>query len=149
MVLPVFFILNAGRIISIGVGIGTALARFVAKNPKIIGSTISIEAISSAIQSYVATEKEKIDLVNEIGKGNPQLREDLLKNIFHPDVNILLNIVPYLVALLIIYFINMIQRTESKNNIHANKSWAKQSPAMKYATLNTTISKSETFVLGE
>ena len=36
MVLPVFFIANMGRIIPIVVGIGTALARFVAKNPKII-----------------------------------------------------------------------------------------------------------------
>ena len=105
MVLPVFFIANMGRIIPIAVGIGTALARFVAKNPKILGSTISIEAISSAIQSFQATEKEKIDIVNEIGKGNPQLREDLLKNIFHPDVNILSNIAPYLVVLLIIYIV--------------------------------------------
>jgi len=39
--------------------------------------------------------------------------------------------------------------THNKKSKHANKSWAKQSPAMKYATLNTTISKSETFVLGE
>ena len=36
MVLPVFFVLNMGRIIPVAVGIGTALARFVAKNPKII-----------------------------------------------------------------------------------------------------------------
>ena len=105
MVLPVFFILNAGRIISIGVGIGTALARFVADNPKIIGSTLSIEAISAAIQSYVATEKEKINVVNEIGKENPQLRADLFKNVFYPDTNIVSNIIPYLVLLLIIYFI--------------------------------------------
>jgi len=104
MVLPVFFLLNAGRIIPIVVGIGTALARFVAKNPKIIGTTISIDAISSAIQSYVATEKEKIDVVNEIGKENPQLRYDLLKNIFYPDTNIISNILPYLVLLLIIYY---------------------------------------------
>ena len=105
MVLPVFFILNAGRIISIGVGIGTALARFVAKNPRIIGSTLSIEAISSAIQSYVATEKEKIAIVDEIGKENPQLRYDIFKNMFYPDNNLLSNIVPYLVILLIIYYI--------------------------------------------
>ena len=105
MVLPVFFILNAGRVISIGVGIGTALARFVAKNPKIIGTTLSIEAISSAIQSYVATEKEKIDVVNEIGKENPQLRYDLFKNIFSPNTNIVSNIIPYLVILLIVYYI--------------------------------------------
>jgi len=104
MVLPVFFLLNAGRIIPIVVGIGTALARFVAKNPKIIGTTISIDAISSAIQSYVATEKEKIDVVNEIGKENPQLRYDLLKNIFYPDTNIILNFVPYLVLFIIIYY---------------------------------------------
>ena len=105
MVLPVFFIANLGRIIPIAIGIGTALARFVAKNPKILGSTISIEAISSAIQSHEGTEKEKIEIVNEIGKENPQLRQDLLKNIFHPDANILSNIAPYLLVLLIIYFI--------------------------------------------
>ena len=105
MAFPFLLIFHAGRIISITVGIGTALARFVAKNPKIIGSTISIEAISSAIQSYVVTEKEKIEIVNEIGKENPQLRADLLKNVFSPDVNILSNIVPYLVILLIIYII--------------------------------------------
>jgi len=105
MVLPVFFILNAGRIIQIAVGAGTALAGFVAKNPKIIGSTISIEAISAAIQSYVATEKEKIDVVNEIGKENPQLRADLFKNVFYPGNNIISNIVPYLVLLIIIYYI--------------------------------------------
>ena len=104
MVLPVFFILNAGRIISIGVGIGTALARFIAKNPKIIGSTLSIEAISSAIQSYVTTEQEKIDVVNEIGKQNPQIRADLLKNIFSPGNNIISNILPYLVLFIIIYY---------------------------------------------
>ena len=105
MVLPVFFILNAGRIIQIAVGAGTALAGFVAKNPKIIGTTLSIEAISAAIQSYVATEKEKIDVVNEIGKENPQLRYDLFKNIFFPDTNIISNIVPYLVLLIIIYYL--------------------------------------------
>ena len=104
MVLPVFFILNAGRIISIGVGIGTALARFVAENPRIIGTTISIEAISSAIQSFTTAEKEKIDIVNEIGKENPQLREDLFKNVFSPNTNIVSNILPYLVLLIIIYY---------------------------------------------
>ena len=104
MVLPVFFILNAGRIISVGVGIGTALARFVAENPKIIGSTLSIEAISSAIRSYVTTEREKIAIVDEIGKENPQLRVDILKNIFSPGTNILSNIVPYLIVAIIIYY---------------------------------------------
>jgi len=105
MVLPVFFILNAGRIISVGVGIGTALARFVAENPKIIGSTLSIEAISSAIRSYVTTEREKIAIADEIGKENPQLRADLLRNIFSSDNNIISNIAPYLVILIIIYYI--------------------------------------------
>ena len=105
MALPLLFIFNAGRIVSIVVRAGTAIARFVAKNPKIIGSTISIEAISSAIQSYTATEKEKIDLVDEIGKENPQLRYDLLKNIFSSDTNIISNIVPYLVLFIIIYYL--------------------------------------------
>jgi len=105
MALPLLLILHLGRIVPIAVGVGTALARFVAKNPKIIGGTISLQAISSAIQSYDTTEKEKIDLVNEIGKENPQLRYDLFKNIFSPSNNIISNIVPYLVALLIIYYI--------------------------------------------
>jgi len=105
MVLPVFFVANMGRVIPIVVGIGTALFGFVAKNPKILGTTISIEAISSAIQSLGATEKEKINIVNDIGKQNPQLRADLLKNIFYPNTNIVSNIFPYLVILLIIYII--------------------------------------------
>ena len=105
MVLPVFFIINAGRIIQIAIGAGTALAQFVAKNPRIIGSTLSIEAISSAIQSYTTSEKEKIDIVNEIGKENPQLKYDIFKNMFFSDTNILSNIVPYLVILIIVYYI--------------------------------------------
>ena len=104
MALPLLLIFHAGRVIPIAIGIGTALARFVAKNPKIIGTTISIEAISSAIQSYTTSEKEKIDLVNEIGKENPQLRADLFENIFSPSTNIVSNILPYLVAILIIYY---------------------------------------------
>ena len=105
MALPLLLIFHAGRIIPIAVAAGTALARFVAKNPKILGSTISIEAISSAIQSYLTTEKEKIDVVNEIGKENPQLRADLFKNVFYPDTNIISNIVPYLVLIIIIYYL--------------------------------------------
>ena len=105
MVLPVFFILNAGRIIQIAIGVGTALARFVAKNPKIIGTTLSLQAISDAIQSHEVTEKEKIEIVNDIGKENPQLRYDLFKNIFSPSNNIISNIVPYLFIMLIIYII--------------------------------------------
>ena len=104
MVLPVFFILNAGRIISIAIGAGTALARFVAKNPRVIGSTLSLQAISSAIISHEASEKEKIAIVDEIGKENPQLKYDILKNMFFSDTNILSNILPYLVLLLIIYY---------------------------------------------
>ena len=105
MVLPLFFIANAGRIIQIAVGAGTALAQFVAKIPRIIGSTLSIEAISSAIQSYTTSEKEKIEIVKEIGKQNPQLRADLFKNIFRPNTDIMSNIIPYLFILLIIYII--------------------------------------------
>jgi len=104
MVLPVFFIANLGRIIPIAVGIGTALARFVAKNPKIIGTTISIDAISSAILSHEATEKEKIQILDEIGKENPQLKYDIFKNMFFSDTNILSNIVPYLVIIIIVYY---------------------------------------------
>ena len=105
MALPLLLILHLGRIVPIAVGVGTALARFVAKNPKIIGTTISIDAISSAIQSYVTTEKEKIAIVDEIGKENPQLRYDIFKNMFFSDTNIISNIVPYLVVVIIIYYI--------------------------------------------
>jgi len=105
MALPLLLIFHAGRIFPIAVAVGSALARFVAKNPKIIGTTLSLEAISSAIQSYTNTEHEKIDLVNEIGKENPQLRADLFKNIFYPGNNIISNIVPYLLLFIIIYYL--------------------------------------------
>jgi len=104
MVLPVFFIANLGRIIPIAIGIGTALARFVAKNPKIIGTTLSLQAISDAIQSHEASEKEKIQILDEIGKENPQLKYDILKNMFFSNTNMVSNILPYLVLLLIIYY---------------------------------------------
>jgi len=104
MALPLLLILHLGRIIPIAIGAGTALARFAAKNPRIIGTTLSLEAISAAIQSYTTTEKEKIDLVNEIGKENPQLRADIFKNVFYPDTNIISNIVPYLLLFIIIYY---------------------------------------------
>jgi len=104
MALPLLLIFNAGRIIQVVVRAGTALARFAAKNPKIVGSTISLQAISSAIQSYNTTEKEKIDIVNEIGKENPQLRADLFKNVFSTDKNVLSNIFLYLVVAIIIYY---------------------------------------------
>ena len=104
MVLPVFFIANLGRVIPIAIGIGTALARFVAKNPKIIGTTLSLQAISDAIQSHEATEKEKIQILDEIGKENPSLKYDILKNMFFSGNNIVSNIVPYLFVAIIIYY---------------------------------------------
>ena len=105
MALPLLLVLHLGRLIPVAVAAGTALARFVAKNPKILGGAISVQAISAAIQLHESTEKEKIEIVNEIGRKNPQLRQDLLKNIFYPDVNILSNIASYLVVLLIIYIV--------------------------------------------
>ena len=105
MVLPLFFLFHASRVIPIVAGVGTALFRFIVKNPKIIGSTISIEAISSSIQSLGATEKEKIDIMNDIGKENPQLRYDLYRNIFYPRTRIVSDIAPYVVVFLIIYII--------------------------------------------
>ena len=104
MALPLLLIFNAGRIVSIAVRAGTALARFVAKNPKIIGTTLSIQAMSDAIQSHEASEKEKIQILDEIGKENPQLKYDILKNMFFSNTNIVSNILPYLILLLIIYY---------------------------------------------
>jgi len=105
MAFPIVSLVYAGRILQIVARVGSALYRFAVKNPKITIGTISIQAISSAIQSYEGTEKEKIAIVNEIGKGNPQLREDLFKNIFRPNTDIMSNILPYLVILLIVYLI--------------------------------------------
>ena len=105
MVLPVFFIANMGRIIPIAIGIGTALARFAAKNPKIIGTTLSLQAISDAIQSHEVTEKEKIQIIDEIGKENPQLKYDILKNMFFSNTNVVSSIIPFLFLLVIIYYI--------------------------------------------
>ena len=105
MALPFLLIFHAGRILPIAVTVGTALFRFILKNPKIIGGTVSVQAVSSAIQSHEATEKEKIEIINEIGKENPQLRYDLLKNVFYPDTNMISNILPYLVIIIIIYII--------------------------------------------
>ena len=105
MALPVVLLVYAGRILPIAVRIGTALSRFIAKNPKIIGSTISLQAISAAILSHESTEKEKIEIVNDIGKENPQLRYDLYRNIFYPHTDMVSNILPYLVILLIVYFL--------------------------------------------
>jgi len=104
MALPLLLILHLGRVVPIAIGIGTALARFVAKNPKIIGTTLSIQAISDAIQSHEASEKEKIQILDEIGKENPQLKYDILKNMFFSNTNMVSNILPYLVLLLIIYY---------------------------------------------
>ena len=105
MALPLFFLFHASRVIPIVAGVGTALFRFIVKNPKIIGSTISIEAISSAIQSLGVSEKEKIEIVKDIGKENPQLRYDLYRNIFYPHTSIVSDIAPYVVVFLIIYII--------------------------------------------
>ena len=105
MVLPLFFIANMGRIIPIAATIGTALFRFISKNPKIIGTTLSLEAISSAIRSFGVSEKEKIEVVKDIGKENPQLKYDLYRNIFYPGTNLVSDIAPYLVAFLLIYII--------------------------------------------
>ena len=105
MALPFLLIFHAGRIIPIAVTVGTALFRFILKNPKIIGGTVSVQAISSAILSHEATEKEKIAIVDEIGKENPQLRYDLYRNIFYPHTDIISNIAPYLVIILIVYLI--------------------------------------------
>jgi len=105
MALPIVLLMYAGRILPIVVRIGTALSRFVAKNPKILGSTISIEAISAAIQSLGVSEKEKIEIVKDIGKENPQLRYDLYRNIFYPHTDMISNIVPYLLVFVIVYLI--------------------------------------------
>jgi len=47
------------------------------------------------------------------------------------------------------YFIIMIQMTDTRNIAHANKSFAKQSPAIKYDMEKMSNNKSDIFVLCE
>ena len=82
MAFPIVFLMYAGRIFPIAVRVGTALSRFVLKNPKITGSTISIQAVSAAIQSHNATEKEKIDIVTKLEKKIRNFEKTFSKTYF-------------------------------------------------------------------
>ena len=81
MVLPVFFIANLGRIIPIFATIGTALFRFVVKNPKILGTTISIEAMADARQKKKEDDVDIQKIIAEItANPNMSIQEIVMKN---------------------------------------------------------------------
>ena len=84
MVLPIFFIANAGRIIQIAVGAGTALARFVAKNPKIIGTTLSIEAMTDARQKKKEDDLDIQKIIAEITTNPKMSLQEIVAN--HPEI---------------------------------------------------------------
>ena len=107
MVFPVIYLLSAaGRILPIVIEKGTALASFVIKNPKILGTTISITAISNALSQREITEQERIKILEEIKTINPQAHNEIIaalgggKGLFDIDIN---KILPIIIILIIIY----------------------------------------------
>ena len=107
MALPIIYLLSAtGRILHIIVRAGTALSSFIARNPKILGSTISITAISNALSQREITEQERIKILEEIKTINPQAHNEIIaalgggKGLFDIDIN---KILPIIIILIIIY----------------------------------------------
>ena len=107
MVFPVIYLLSAaGRILPIVIEKGTALASLVLRNPKIVGTTISITAISNALSQREITEREKIKILEEIKTINPQAHNEIIaalgggKGLFDVDIN---KILPIIIILIIIY----------------------------------------------
>ena len=106
MAFPIIYLLSAaGRILPIVIEKGTALASFVIRNPKILGTTISITAISNALSQREITEREKIKILEEIKTINPQAHNEIIaalggKGLFNIDIN---KILPIIIILIIIY----------------------------------------------
>jgi len=107
MAFHIIYLLSAtGRILHIIVRAGTALSSFIARNPKILGSTISITAISNALSQREITEQEKIKILEEIKTINPQAHNEIIaalgggKGLFDIDIN---KILPIIIILIIIY----------------------------------------------
>ena len=107
MAFPIIYLLSAaGRIWPIIVRAGTALSSFIARNPKILGSTISITSISNALSQREITEQEKIKILKEIEIINPQAYNEIIaelgggKGLFDININ---KILPIIIILIIIY----------------------------------------------
>ena len=107
MAFHIIYLLSAtGRILHIIVRAGTALSSFIARNPKILGSTISITAISNALSQREITEQERIKILEEIKTINPQAHNEIIaalgggKGLFDVDIN---KILPIIIILIIIY----------------------------------------------
>ena len=107
MVFPIIYLLSAaGRILPIVIEKGTALASLVLRNPKIVGTTISITAISNALSQREITEQERIKILEEIKTINPQAHNEIIaalgggKGLFDIDIN---KILPIIIILIIIY----------------------------------------------
>ena len=107
MAFPIIYLLSAaGRILPIVIEKGTALASLVLRNPKIVGTTISITAISNALSQREITEQEKIKILEEIKTINPQAHNEIIaalgggKGLFDIDIN---KILPIIIILIIIY----------------------------------------------
>ena len=107
MAFHIIYLLSAtGRILHLIVRAGTALSSFIARNPKILGSTISITAISNALSQREITEQERIKILEEIKTINPQAHNEIIaalgggKGLFDIDMN---KILPIIIILIIIY----------------------------------------------
>jgi len=107
MAFPIIYLLSAaGRILPLVIEKGTALASLVLRNPKILGTTVSITAISNALSQREITEREKIKILEEIKTINPQAHNEIIaalgggKGLFGIDIN---KILPIIIILIIIY----------------------------------------------
>jgi len=106
MAFPIIYLLSAaGRILPLVIEKGTALASLVLRNPKILGTTVSITAISNALSQREITEREKIKILEEIKTINPQAHNEIIaalggKGLFDININ---KILPIIIILIIIY----------------------------------------------
>ena len=107
MAFHIIYLLSAtGRILHLIVRAGTALSSFIARNPKALGTTISITAISNALSQREITEQERIKILEEIKTINPQAHNEIIaalgggKGLFDIDMN---KILPIIIILIIIY----------------------------------------------
>jgi len=83
----------AGGAATILARIGTALWNFISKNPKTIGTTISITALSDAITQTAQTEQEKNKILKEIAEQNPHIATQVATEIAQAKTNPFANMV--------------------------------------------------------
>ena len=107
MAIPLILLSVAGRILPIIIRAGSALAAFVAKNPRISGGIVGITAITDTLNTKEITEQKKIEILKDIETANPAAHQEILKKLIEEKSNFLgidtNNLGLYLLILCIIY----------------------------------------------